>query len=99
MFSTTLSHLIPARPFVISPIQPYLVSAMAGNLFSGIFLTLYCHSNFLTSLFCKKYFKDVSREFDEFQVNTHLYLFQVGTFLVLLLILYCSSYLSILASF
>ena len=26
----------------------------------------------LVDIFYKKYFKDVSREFDEFQVNTHL---------------------------
>ena len=26
----------------------------------------------LSELFYKKYFKDVSREFDEFQVNNHL---------------------------
>ena len=47
-FSTTLSHLIPARPFV--NFSHTALSAMAGNLFCGMFLTLYCHFIFLTSL-------------------------------------------------
>ena len=44
-----LSHLIPARPFVT--ISHTALSAMAGNLSFGMFLTLYCHFNFLTFLF------------------------------------------------
>ena len=48
-FSTTLSHLIPARPCVT--FSHTALSAMAGTLFFGMFLTFYCHFNFLTSLF------------------------------------------------
>ena len=46
IFSNTLSHL---SPFVIFSYTA--LSTMAGNLFSGIFFTLYCHFNFLASLF------------------------------------------------
>ena len=49
IFSTTLSHLIPAHPYVI--FSHTALSTMAGNFFSGISFTLYCHFNFLTSLF------------------------------------------------
>ena len=49
ILSTTLSHLIPARPFVV--FSHTAISTMAGNLFSGTFLTFYCQFNFLTSLF------------------------------------------------
>ena len=51
------------------------LSAMAGNLFSGIFLCI------------------------AISTFSRLYLFEVGTFLVLLLILYYSSYLRVLVSF
>ena len=48
-FSTTLYHLIPARPFVT--FSHTALSAMAGNLFFGLLLTLCCHFDILTSLF------------------------------------------------
>ena len=47
-FSTTLPHLIAARPFATS--SHTALSAMADNLFFGMFLTSYRHFNFLTSL-------------------------------------------------
>ena len=47
-FSTTLSYLIPAYPFVTSP--PTALSAMAGYPSFCTFFTLYCQFNFLTSL-------------------------------------------------
>ena len=50
-FSTTLSHLIPARPFVI--FSHTVLSAMADNLCSGMFLTLFERSEFLIAT-CKK---------------------------------------------
>ena len=50
-FSTTLSHLIPARHFVTFS----HTAVKAGNLFFGIFFTLYCHINFVTSLFVFKW--------------------------------------------
>ena len=53
IFSTTLSHHIPARPFVM--FSHTVLSTMAGNLFSGIFFTLYRHFNFLMSLICFKW--------------------------------------------
>ena len=48
-YSTTLSHLIPARPFVT--FSRTALSATAGNLYFSVFLTSYRHFNFLTSLF------------------------------------------------
>ena len=36
----------------------------------------------MCTLFYKKYFKDVSREFDEFQVNTHLCKLRCWYFLI-----------------
>ena len=48
-FSTTLSHLIPARHLVTFPHTA--VSTMAGNFFFGMFLLLYCRFNFIMSLF------------------------------------------------
>ena len=49
-FSTTPPHLTPARPSVT--LLPYSsMSYIAGNLFFGMPLTLYCHFNFLTALF------------------------------------------------
>ena len=50
VLTTTLCHLIPARPFVtFSHTAP---SAMAGNLSFGVFLTLYCHINFFQYSIC-----------------------------------------------
>ena len=49
IFSTMLSRLIPASPFVA--FSHTALSAMAANLFFGMFLALYCHFDFLTSLF------------------------------------------------
>ena len=48
-FSITLSHLIPARPFVI--FFHTAISAMAGNLSFSMLLALHCPSQFITSLF------------------------------------------------
>ena len=39
------------------------------DLTAGVYL--YFHN-----IFYEKYFEDVSREFDEFRVNTHIYLFR-----------------------
>ena len=41
-------HLIPTRSFVF--FSHTALSAMAGALFFGMFLTLYCHFNFLATL-------------------------------------------------
>ena len=49
IFSTTLSHHIPGRPFAI--FSHTALSTMAGNIFSGIFFTLYYHCSFPASLF------------------------------------------------
>ena len=48
ILSTTLSHRIPARPF--ETFSHTASSARAGNFFFGMFLTLYWHFNFVTSL-------------------------------------------------
>ena len=46
---STLSHLVPARPF--ATFSRTTSSTMAGNLFFGMFLSLCCRFNFLISLF------------------------------------------------
>ena len=46
---TALPHLVLARPF--GTFSRAALVAMAGNLFFGMLLTLYCRFNFLTPLF------------------------------------------------
>ena len=50
---------------VLLLLYPRRLTASAAFFFSMLMLTWY-------QVFYNKYFKDVSREFDEFQVNTHL---------------------------
>ena len=41
-FSTTLTHFVPARPFILL-LSHTALSTLAGNLSIGTFLSLYCH--------------------------------------------------------
>ena len=52
------------------PLLCYLVPSPTGVL--NQYRVSLGTDSLLCVSFCKKYIKDVSREFDEFQVNTHL---------------------------